>query len=139
MSEREVQMRSVIRYLVSIAAVAFIGIGMYFSWSYAPQQIELRHPGAPAKIIANRATATAFFEKHVDGFELVILFSETDDDRNVFKTRVRMVDGQTHSIVVGQGEGGDSDPGERFTFVRNGDVIKMTQGDPRVLGATFRL
>lgn len=95
----------------------------------------LDRPGSPARLASNSTSATAFFE--IDGhmLELTMLFSEPDDPGSIFRTRVRLTDGQSHTIVVGE-PSDDSGP-QRYTFRRNGYTVEMRRAPVATLNASF--
>ena len=56
--------------------------------------------------------------------ELTMLFSEEDEPDSVFRTRVTLANGQSHSIVVAESEDGTG--AQRFIFQRTGDKVTMS-------------
>lgn len=96
--------------------------------------IVLERPGKAARIGSDATSATAFFEIQGDMVELTMLFSEPDDPGSVFKTRVRLLDGQSHSVVVGETESGGT---HRYTFRRVGYTVEMRLAPVKTLNASF--
>ena len=66
--------------------------------------------------------------------ELTMLFSEPNEPGSVFKTRVRLMDGQSHSVVVGEPDYGGS---HRYTFRRVGYTVEMRLAPIKTLNASF--
>ena len=97
--------------------------------------IVLDRPGSPARLASDDTSATAFFEIDGNMLELTMLFSEPDDPASIFRTRVRLAEGQTHSIVVG--EPGDSSGPQRYTFRRNGYTVEMQRAPSALLYASL--
>ncbi|MEM9062458.1 MAG: hypothetical protein AAGD13_18510 [Pseudomonadota bacterium] len=95
----------------------------------------LDRPGAPARLASGGTSATAFFEVDGNMLELTMLFSEPDDPGSIFRTRVRLSDGQSHTIVVGE-PGDDAGP-QRYTFRRNGYTVEMHRAPATTLNASF--
>lgn len=117
-------MRSFIQFCVAVVCIGLVGSGLYISLHRPGAQIVLESPGTPGRLVAAKSTATAFFEFEGEQMELTMLFSEEDDPQSVFRTRVVLANGQSHSIVVtGEDDGADS---QRFIFRRNGDKVAMS-------------
>lgn len=117
-------MRSIIQFCVVAACIGLVGAGLYMSLHRSGAQIVLEAPGTPGRLVAAKSTATAFFELEGEQMELTMLFSEEDDPQSVFRTRVVLVNGQSHSIVV-TGDDDESDS-QRFIFRRKGDKVAMS-------------
>ncbi|MEM6662661.1 MAG: hypothetical protein AAF666_10850 [Pseudomonadota bacterium] len=88
-------------------------------------------------MISSNTSATAFFELNGDALELTMLFTEPAEPDNVFRTRVSLKDGQSHSIVVGEED--DGSDAQRYTFRRVGYTIEMRLAPATPLSASFRL
>lgn len=114
-----------------------VGTGLYLSMGPAGEGILLDRPGTPARLVTSDTSATAFFELDGDALELTMLFAGTDESSGVFKSRVRLKDGQSHSIVVPVDDG-DADA-QRFTFRREGYTVEMRSSPARPLAATLTL
>lgn len=97
--------------------------------------VMLTAPGKPGKISGGNSSATAFFEIKGKELELTMLFTEDDDGDSVFRTRIRLSDGQSHSVVVGEPEGKDKT--RKYTFVRVGQTIRMKVGAAESMNASF--
>ena len=95
----------------------------------------LNRPGSPARLSSDSTSATAFFEIDGNMLELTMLFSEPDDPNSIFRTRVRLMDGQSHTIVVGE-PGDDAGP-QRYTFRRSGYTVEMQRAPVATLNASF--
>ena len=117
-------MRGIIQFCVSAVCIGLVGAGLYMSWHSAEQGVLLTAPGKPGRLVATNSAATAFFDLNGDQMELTMLFSDEDDPQSVFRTRVTLVNGQSHSIVVPDGDDGTNN--QRFTFRRNGDSVRMS-------------
>lgn len=117
-------MRSIIQFGVAATCIGLVGAGLFLSLNKTGKGLILERPGTPGRLIAETSTATAFFEMKGGQMELTMLFSDDDDPESVFRTRVTLAQGQSHSIVVG-----DSDDGaslQRFVFKRKGDTVAMS-------------
>lgn len=91
-------------------------------------------PGAAARLATSTTTATAFFEVDGDMVELTMLFTEPNEPSGVFRTRVRLMDGQTHSVVMG--EPGDPGGPHRYTFRRVGYTVEMHLAPVKLIDAS---
>lgn len=128
-------MRKLVQFGVSMVCFALIGAGLYLSVGPASEGVLLERPGSPARLSTDATSATAFFELDGDALELTMLFTEQAESDDVFKTRVRLMDGQSHSIVVG-----DSDAGaglHRYTFRRVGYTVEMRLAPAAPLAASL--
>ena len=67
--------------------------------------------------------------------ELTMLFSEPENPNNVFRTRVKLMDGQSHSVVIGEPDGPDGS--HRYTFRRIGYTVEMQLVPVNTLNASF--
>ena len=99
--------------------------------------VVLDRPGTPARLSSNGTSATAFFEIDGNMLELTMLFSEPEDPGSIFRTRVRLMEGQSHTIVVG--EPGDESGPQRYTFRRNGYTVEMQRAPAATLNASFTI
>jgi len=97
----------------------------------------LDSPGNPGRLSTSGTSATAFFELNGDTLELTMLFTEPADPDSVFRTRVRLMDGQSHSIVVGETDEGSG--AQRYTFRRIGYTVEMRSAPAAPLTASFRV
>lgn len=118
-----------------MVCVGLVLAGLYFSSATTGQSVILERPGAAARLGSDATSATAFFDIKGDSVELTMLFSEADDPSSVFRTRVRLRDGQSHSVIVGEAE----DPGgpHRYTFRRAGYTVEMRLTPVRTINASF--
>lgn len=114
-----------------------VGAGLYLSLGPAGEELVLDRPGAPGRLISANTSATAFFELDGDALELTMLFTEPAEPNSVFRTRVRLMDGQSHSIVVGDDDDGDHP--QRYTFRRVGYTVQMHLAPAAPLSASFSL
>lgn len=103
----------------------------------AGEGVLLDRPGSPGRLAGDGTSATAFFEFDGDALELTMLFTEPEDPNNVFRTRVRLMDGQSHSIVVGEAEDGVG--AHRYTFRRVGYTIEMRLAPAAPLAASLSI
>ena len=69
--------------------------------------------------------------------ELTMLFSDADEPTSVLRSRVRLSEGQSHSVIVGEHE----DPGgpHRYTFRRIGYTVEMRLAPVQTINASFIL
>ncbi len=88
-----------------MVCTALVAVGLFMSLGTNGEGIVLDRPGSPARLASDGTSATAFFEIDGNMLELTMLFSEPDDPASIFRTRVRLSDGQSHSIVVGEPSG----------------------------------
>lgn len=96
----------------------------------------LDQPGKPVRLISSNTSATAFFELNGDRLDLTVLFSELDDPSSIFRTRVSLIDGQSHTIVVGEA---DRKNVRRFTSRRVGYTIETRLSPTATLTASMGL
>jgi len=134
-SHGDLVLRQFLQFGVTLVSLAMVGAGLYLSMGPTGEGILLDRPGTPGRLVNSDTSATAFFELDGDALELTMLFSEPDDPDSVFKTRVRLKDGQSHSIVVGEDEAG----ARRYTFRRIGYTVEMRSAPAMPLAATLRL
>lgn len=116
--------------------LALVVGGLYFSMGSTGKGIVLERPGTAARLGSDATSATAFFEIQGNMVELTMLFSEPNDPGSVFKTRVRLLDGQSHSVVIGEPDDGGS---HRYTFRRVGYTVEMRLAPVKTLNASFVL
>lgn len=128
--------RSIAQTGITIFCAGLIVIGLIFSLGPAGAGAILDQPGKPVRLISSNTSATAFFELNGDRLDLTVLFSELDDPSSIFRTRVSLVDGQSHTIVVGE-------PGHknvrRFTSRRVGYTIETRLSPTATLTASMGL
>ena len=129
-------LRSFAQFGVTTICLGLIVAGLYFSMSSTGKGIVLERPGTAARLGSDATSATAFFEIQGNMVELTMLFSEPDDPGSVFKTRVRLLDGQSHSVVIGEPDDGGS---HRYTFRRVGYTVEMRLAPVKTLNASFVL
>ena len=127
--------RSIAQIGVTMVSLGLIVAGLYLSVGPAGESVLLERPGAAARLGSDSSSATAFFELDGDMVELTMLFSEPDDPDSVFKTRVRLMDGQSHSVVVGEPD--DANGSHRYTFRRVGYTVEMRLAPVQTLNASF--
>lgn len=130
-------MRGLLQFSLTILCLGMIGTGLFLSLGPAGEGLVLDRPGAPGRLISSNTSATAFFELNGDALELTMLFTEPAEPDNVFRTRVSLKDGQSHSIVVGEED--DGSDAQRYTFRRVGYTIEMRLAPATPLSASFRL
>ena len=126
--------RSMLQTGVAALCVVMVAAGLYFTSRPAGEGVVLDRPGMPARLVSDDVTATAFFEMVGDQIELTMLFSEPDDPQGVFRSRVRLMDGQRHTIVLGDGEESDA---MRFIFRRVGYTVEMRLDPTATLSASL--
>ena len=114
-----------------------IGAGLFLSLGPAGENLVLDRPGTPGRLTSDNTSATAFFELYGDDLELTMLFTEPTEPDNVFRTRVRLKDEQSHSIVVGEAD--DGSDAQRYTFRRVGYTIEMRLSPAAPLAASFNI
>jgi len=124
--------RGVMQTGVAALCVVMIAAGLYLTSQPAGEAVVLDRPGTPARLVSDDVTATAFFEMAGDDLELTMLFSDLGDDQSVFRSRVRLIDGQRHTIVLGEGESGGA---KRFVFRRVGYTVEMRLDPTATLSA----
>lgn len=127
-------MRSIIQFCMAAMCIALVGGGLYMSMDSMDDGVVLDSAGTPGRLISGASTATAFFELDGDRLELTMLFSNEDDPANVFRTRVVLANGQSHSIVVA---GDDDDNPQRFVFQRDGETVTMSLAPAASAKTTF--
>ena len=110
-------------------------LGLFMSLGPAGERILLERPGAAARLGSDSTSATAFFEVVGDTVELTMLFSDAEEPSSVFRTRVRLSDGQSHSVIVG--ERGDPGGPHRYTFRRIGYTVEMRLVPVQMINASF--
>lgn len=127
-------MRSIAQTLVTVISLGLVVAGLFFSMGPTGEGTLLDRPGTAARLGSDTTSATAFFEIQGDMVELTMLFSEPDDPGSVFKTRVRLMDGQSHTVVVGEPDDGGT---HRYTFRRIGYTVEMHLAPVKTLNASF--
>lgn len=130
-------MRGLIQFAVTFVCLGMVGVGLFMSLGPAGEGVILDRPGSPGRIASSSTSATAFFELDGDALELTMLFTEPLEPDSVFRTRVRLMDGQSHSIVVGEED--DGADAQRYTFRRVGYTVEMRLTPAAPLAASFRL
>ena len=128
-------MRSLISFGVTVICLAMVGAGLFMTFDSADETVVLRDPGTPGRLVSGDSSATAFFEIDGAALELTMLFTEPEDSESVFRTRIRLMDGQSHSVIIGEPE--DDNGAQRFTFVRAGDTIEMLTEPAEPMTASF--
>ena len=128
-------MRSLISFGVTVICLAMVGTGLFMTFEPVDEVVVLRDPGTPGRLVSGDSSATAFFEIEGAALELTMLFTEPDDPESVFRTRIRLMDGQSHSVVIGDPE--DDNGAQRYTFVRTGDTIEMLIEPAEPMTASF--
>ena len=129
------KLRDIIQFGIAAACMGLVVAGLYMSMGSPGEGTVLDRPGAAARLERDNSSATAFFEIEGDAMELTMLFSEPDDPDSVFKTRVRLIDGQTHSVVIGEPD--DIGGSHRYTFRRVGYTVEMHLAPINTLQASF--
>ena len=130
-------MRNLVQFGISLICVGLVGAGLFFSMGPSGEGLVLDRPGSPGRLTTTDTSATAFFELSGDTLELTMLFTEPADPDAVFKTRVRLMDGQSHSIVVGEPDEGTG--AHRYTFRRVGYTVEMRLAPAAPLTASLRV
>lgn len=127
-------LRNVLQTAIAALCVVMIAAGLYLTSQPAGEGVVLDRPGTPKRLVSDDVTATAFYEMAGDEIELTMLFSEAGDSQGVFRSRVNLIDGQRHTIVLG---GDDDDEGEakRFVFRRVGYTVEMRLDPTATLSA----
>lgn len=131
-------MRRFVQLSVMVMCLAMVGAGLFLSIGSIGEELLLDRPGAPGRLESSNSSATAFFELDGDALELTMLFTEPKNDDSVFKARVRLAEGQSHSIVVGADEEAGTGA-ERYTFRRIGYTVEMNRAPATALAAAFTL
>ena len=117
-------MRGIIQFGMAAICIGLVGAGLFMSLENVDKGVLLDKPGTPGRLVADSSIATAFFEIDGEAMELTMLFSDQDEPDSVFRTRVTLANGQSHSIVVSEAE--DGSDAQRFVFHRDGDTVKMS-------------
>jgi len=128
-------MRGLLGFGIMVVSLAMVGAGLFMTFAPTGEGVVLAQPGTPGHLEGNTSSATAFFEVDGDALELTMLFDEPTDPANIFRTRVRLIDGQSHSIILGGAD--DGTDGQRYTFRRNGAKIEMSLEPAEPLIASF--
>ena len=87
----------------------------------ADNQLATIHAGDTAQMAVGDTQAIAFYTTDRKGMQVMMVFTDAEGD--VLRTRVRLDDGQEHSIIL---DGEDVDEASRFSFRRAGDTVEMT-------------
>ena len=130
------RVRSLAQIGVTAVSLGLVVAGLFFSMGPSGKGVVLERPGTAARLGSEATSATAFFEIDGDMVELTMLFSEPNEPGSVFKPRVRLMDGQTHSVVGGEPDLGGS---HRYTFRRVGYTVEMRLSPIKTLNASFVL
>ena len=127
-------LRNMVQTGLAALCMLMVAAGLLLTSQPAGDGIVLDRPGMPARLVSDDVTATAFFEMAGDKLELTMLFSEGDEEGGVFRSRVRLIDGQRHTIVLGHG---DEDGPKRFVFRRVGYTVEMRLDPTSTLTASL--
>ncbi|MFK7942119.1 MAG: hypothetical protein AB8B85_04270 [Paracoccaceae bacterium] len=128
-------LRGIAQLALAFGCVFLVVLGLYYSLGPAGERVLLERPGSAARLGSDSSTATAFFEVDGDMVELTMLFSEAEDPTSVLRTRVRLSDGQSHSVIVGERE--DAGGPHRYTFRRIGYTVEMRLAPVQTINASF--
>ena len=128
-------MRGFIQFCMATVCIGLVGGGLFMSLAPGDEGVVLDRPGTPGRLVASTSMATAFFELEGEEMELTMLISEEDDPESVFRTRVVLMNGQSHSIVVSDAE--DGSDSQRFTFLRKGDTVTMSLAPVAAMTASY--
>lgn len=129
--------RNIAQFGVTCVSLLLVLVGLYLSLGPTGESVVLDKPGAVARLGSVSTISTAFFEVDGDMVEVTMLFSETDDPNSVFRSRVRLRDGQSHSVITGDTE--DAGGSHRFTFRRVGYTVEMRLTPVQTVNASFIL
>lgn len=127
--------RGLAQLTLAFVCVILVLLGLYLSLGPAGERVLLDRPGSAARLVSDSSSATAFFEVQGDMVELTMLFSDAEDPASVYRSRVRLGEGQSHTVVVGENE----DPGgpHRYTFRRIGYTVEMRLAPIQTINASF--
>lgn len=125
----------IVQFAVGLTSTVMVVAGLLFSMGEEGEGVILDRPGSPARLSGETASATAFFEIDGDALELTMLFSEPNDPDSIFRTSVRLTEGQSHTIVIGEPD--DYEVPQRFTFRRNGYTVEMHRSPASALNASL--
>lgn len=114
--------RNIVQTGLALLCVLMVAAGLLLTSQPAGEGVVLDRAGMPARLVEEDLTATAFFEMVGGELELTMLFSDQDEAGSVFRSRVRLIDGQRHTIVLGHDE--EEGP-TRFVFRRVGYTVEM--------------
>lgn len=130
-------LRNIVQLSLAIVCILMVIMGLYLSLGPAGERVLLERPGSAARLGSEASSATAFFEVDGDMVELTMLFSDIDEPTSVLRSRVRLSEGQSHSVIVGEHE----DPGgpHRYTFRRIGYTVEMRLAPVQTINASFIL
>lgn len=128
-------MRAFIQFCTAAICIGLVGGGLFMSLHVPEEGVVIDAPSTPGRLISGGSEAIAFYEMNDASMELTVLFSEKDDPESVFRTRVSLTPGQSHSIVVSEADDGSG--AQRFTFHRDGDIIRMSRKDLPARTASF--
>ncbi len=127
-------LRKLLSFGVATVCLGLVGSGLVFSSNSTGEGIVLNKPGEPGRIQNDVTSATAFFEFDGNIMELTMLYTEPNDPNSISRRRVRLTDGQSHTVVVG----GSGDEGvTRFLFRRVGYSVEMRQAQSATLQASL--
>ena len=129
-------LRNLVQTGLAALCVLMVVAGLLLTSQSAGEGVVLDRPGMPERLVEDEITATAFFEKAGSELELTMLFSEPDEAGSVFRSRVRLIDGQRHTIVLGREE---EDGPTRFVFQRVGSTVEMRVEPTSTLAASLGL
>lgn len=104
--------RSVVAGLLIVLAVA----------TARADDVTTLRQGETVQVASGVTQAVAFYTVDRKGMDLTMLMTDADGD--LIRTRMRMDDGQAHSILLEPLE--DGAPGHRYTFLRLGATVQIT-------------
>ena len=136
-TEGTMALRSFVSFGLTVICLMMVGTGLFMTLEPKSEGVMLTAPGKPGKISGGTSSATAFFEAKGRDLELTMLFTEDDDEDSVFRTRIRLSDGQSHSVVVGEPD--DDGGAKKYTFVRVGHTIRMKVQEAESMNASFNI
>lgn len=128
-------LRNIIQTALAVTCALMVSVGLFLTAAPSGDGVVLERPGLPARLVGNDVTATAFFEVAGDKLELTMLFSEPDAAHGAFRSRVRLVDGQRHTIVL---RDGDESARARFVFRRVGHTVEMRLDPASTFGSPLQ-
>ena len=118
--------KTIINIGVSLVAIGCFSVFFLFAPT-PPTLAAIDAPGQPL-VLDDDTQLTAFFERERGALRLTVIFedpSEAEED-SLLRTSIRMADQQSFSLIVGDQDEGT---GRRFTFNREGAVVKVKAED----------
>lgn len=104
-------------------ALCFAALTALAAPAFAADKVAMIDAGTTAQMEIGATQAIAFYNTDRKGMQVTMIF--TDAEGEMLRTRVRLDDGQAHTIVLHD----ENDQALRYTFTRQGATVEMLGTD----------